>query len=42
MNKNHCYSCVGSVQWDMITIVEKGKRILQKHLEIFVTQGKDV
>ncbi|XP_067250050.1 izumo sperm-egg fusion protein 1 [Chanodichthys erythropterus] len=29
----------GSVQWDMITIVEKGKRILQKHLEIFIAQG---
>ncbi|KAK2898844.1 hypothetical protein Q8A67_010262 [Cirrhinus molitorella] len=29
----------GSIQWDMINIVEKGKRILQKHLEIFVAQG---
>lgn len=29
----------GSLQWDMINIVEKGKRILQKHLELFVTQG---
>ncbi|XP_067270766.1 izumo sperm-egg fusion protein 1 [Pseudorasbora parva] len=28
-----------SVQWDMMNIVEKGKRILQKHLEIFVAQG---
>ncbi|XP_073675896.1 izumo sperm-egg fusion protein 1 [Garra rufa] len=28
-----------SIQWDMIIIVEKGKRILQKHLEIFVAQG---
>ncbi|KAI7797758.1 izumo sperm-egg fusion protein 1 [Triplophysa rosa] len=29
----------GSLQWDMINIVEKGRRILQKHLELFVTQG---
>ncbi|RXN05986.1 izumo sperm-egg fusion 1 [Labeo rohita] len=30
----------GSIQWDMINILEKGKRILQKHLEIFVAQVK--
>ncbi|XP_051508822.1 izumo sperm-egg fusion protein 1 [Myxocyprinus asiaticus] len=29
----------GSIQWDMISIVEKGKRILQKHLDLFVAQG---
>ncbi|XP_056628523.1 izumo sperm-egg fusion protein 1 isoform X2 [Triplophysa dalaica] len=29
----------GSLQWIMINIVEKGRRILQKHLELFVTQG---
>ncbi|XP_043103354.1 izumo sperm-egg fusion protein 1 [Puntigrus tetrazona] len=29
----------GYIQWDMINIVEKGKRILQKHLEIFAAQG---
>ncbi|XP_073723772.1 izumo sperm-egg fusion protein 1 [Misgurnus anguillicaudatus] len=29
----------GSLQWDMINIVEKGRRILQKHLELFVAQG---
>uniref|UniRef100_A0A9J8D1I3 Ig-like domain-containing protein n=1 Tax=Cyprinus carpio carpio TaxID=630221 RepID=A0A9J8D1I3_CYPCA len=28
-----------SVQWDMINIVEKGKKILQKHLEIFAAHG---
>ncbi|XP_073765136.1 izumo sperm-egg fusion protein 1 isoform X5 [Danio rerio] len=28
-----------SLQWDLITIVEKGKRILQKHLEIFIAEG---
>lgn len=28
-----------SIQWDMINIVEKGKRILRKHLEVFVAQG---
>ncbi|XP_073765139.1 izumo sperm-egg fusion protein 1 isoform X8 [Danio rerio] len=27
-----------SLQWDLITIVEKGKRILQKHLEIFIAE----
>ncbi len=34
-----CSSCLDSIQWDMINIVEKGKRILQKHLEIFAAQG---
>ncbi|KAG7332060.1 hypothetical protein KOW79_003894 [Hemibagrus wyckioides] len=29
----------GSLQWDMIKILEKGKRILKKHLEVFVTEG---
>ncbi|XP_056319348.1 izumo sperm-egg fusion protein 1 [Danio aesculapii] len=28
-----------SLQWDLITILEKGKRILQKHLEIFIAEG---
>ncbi|RXN14187.1 izumo sperm-egg fusion 1-like protein [Labeo rohita] len=32
----------GSIQWDMINILEKGKRILQKHLEIFVAQERHV
>lgn len=34
-----CSSGLDSVQWDMINIVEKGKRILQKHLEIFAANG---
>ncbi|KAK3540390.1 hypothetical protein QTP70_030417 [Hemibagrus guttatus] len=29
----------GSIQWDMIKILEKGKRILKKHLEVFVAEG---
>ncbi|XP_027007676.1 izumo sperm-egg fusion protein 1 isoform X3 [Tachysurus fulvidraco] len=29
----------GSIQWDMIKILEKGKRILRKHLEVFVAEG---
>ncbi|KAF7694922.1 izumo sperm-egg fusion protein 1 isoform X1 [Silurus meridionalis] len=29
----------GSVQWDMIKILEKGKKILNKHLEVFVAEG---
>ncbi|XP_030621915.1 izumo sperm-egg fusion protein 1 [Chanos chanos] len=29
----------GSIHWDMITIVEKGKRILEKHLKVFVAEG---
>ncbi|XP_076845156.1 izumo sperm-egg fusion protein 1 isoform X2 [Brachyhypopomus gauderio] len=28
-----------SIQWHMIKIVEKGKRILQKHLELFAAEG---
>ncbi|XP_072537230.1 izumo sperm-egg fusion protein 1 [Salminus brasiliensis] len=29
----------GPVQWDMIKIVEKGSRILKKHLKLFVAEG---
>ncbi|KAB5567823.1 hypothetical protein PHYPO_G00237260 [Pangasianodon hypophthalmus] len=29
----------GSIQWDMIKILEKGKMILKKHLEVFVAEG---
>ncbi|XP_060737793.1 izumo sperm-egg fusion protein 1 isoform X2 [Tachysurus vachellii] len=29
----------GSIQWDMIKILEKGNRILRKHLEVFVAEG---
>ncbi|XP_017322730.1 izumo sperm-egg fusion protein 1 isoform X2 [Ictalurus punctatus] len=29
----------GSIQWDMIRILEKGKSILKKHLEVFVAEG---
>ncbi|KAK1787088.1 hypothetical protein P4O66_017468, partial [Electrophorus voltai] len=28
-----------SIQWHMIKIVEKGRRILQRHLEVFVAEG---
>ncbi|KAK3565387.1 hypothetical protein QTP86_007664 [Hemibagrus guttatus] len=30
---------IGSIQWDMIKILEKGKRILKKHLEVFVAEA---
>ncbi|KAM9475761.1 izumo sperm-egg fusion protein 1 isoform 2-T2 [Clarias gariepinus] len=30
---------IGNVQWDLIKIVEKSKRILKKHLEVFVAEG---
>ncbi|KAF4070418.1 hypothetical protein AMELA_G00285320 [Ameiurus melas] len=32
-------SSTGSIQWDMLKIVEKGKGILKKHLEAFFAEG---
>ncbi|XP_060786998.1 izumo sperm-egg fusion protein 1 [Neoarius graeffei] len=30
---------IGAIQWDMINILNKGQRILKKHLEVFVAEG---